>query len=181
MCQGSCKILERTVIRFKKQNFQICAPQADTQTFPAHTAPKVPKSQKYLDFCRASGIIIWLASASISLLSSENEGHLSKRRCKSMAKISANYEVVYIIDPAQSEEAIAATVAKFQTLAEQNGSDVVVDEWGKRRLAYAIDYKTEGYYVLMSFTSGPEFPKELDRILGITEGIMRSMIVCKGE
>ena len=39
----------------------------------------------------------------------------------------------------------------------------------------------EGYYVLMSFTSGPEFPKELDRILGITEGIMRSMIVCKGE
>ena len=99
-----------------------------------------------------------------------------------MAKISANYEVVYIIDPAQSEEAIAATVAKFQTLAEQNNAiNVVVDEWGKRRLAYAIDYKTEGYYVLMSFTSGPEFPKELDRILGITEGIMRSMIVCKDE
>ena len=99
-----------------------------------------------------------------------------------MAKISANYEVVYIIDPAQGEEALAATVAKFQTLAEQNNAiNVVVDEWGKRRLAYAIDYKTEGYYVLMSFTSGPEFPKELDRILGITEGIMRSMIVCKGE
>ena len=99
-----------------------------------------------------------------------------------MAKISANYEVVYIIDPAQGEEAIAATVAKFQTLAEQNNAiNVVVDEWGKRRLAYAIDYKTEGYYVLMSVTSGPEFPKELDRILGITEGIMRSMIVCKGE
>ena len=99
-----------------------------------------------------------------------------------MAKISANYEVVFIIDPAQGEEAIAATVAKFQTLAEQNNAiNVVVDEWGKRRLAYAIDYKTEGYYVLMSFTSGPEFPKELDRILGITEGIMRSMIVCKGE
>ena len=99
-----------------------------------------------------------------------------------MAKISANYEVVYIIDPAQGEEAIAATVAKFQTLAEQNNAiNVVVDEWGKRRLAYAIDYKTEGDYVLMSFTSGPEFPKELDRILGITEGIMRSMIVCKGE
>ena len=99
-----------------------------------------------------------------------------------MAKISANYEVVYIIDPAQGEEAIAATVAKFQTLAEHNNAiNVVVDEWGKRRLAYAIDYKTEGYYVLMSFTSGPEFPKELDRILGITEGIMRSMIVCKGE
>ena len=98
-----------------------------------------------------------------------------------MAKISANYEVVYIIDPAQGEEAIAATVAKFQTLAEQNGSDVVVDEWGKRRLAYAIDYKTEGYYVLMSFTSAPEFPRELDRKLRIADGIMRSLIVCKGE
>ena len=46
-----------------------------------------------------------------------------------MAKISANYEVVYIIDPAQGEEAVAATVAKFQALAEQNATDVVVDEW----------------------------------------------------
>ena len=98
-----------------------------------------------------------------------------------MAKVTANYEVVYIIDPAQGEEAIAATVAKFQALAEQNGSNVVVEEWGKRKLAYAIDYKTEGYYVLMSFTSAPEFPRELDRKLRIADGIMRSLIVCKGE
>ena len=98
-----------------------------------------------------------------------------------MAKISANYEVVYIIDPAQGEEAVAAIVAKFQALAEQQASNVVVDDWGRRRLAYAINYKTEGYYVLMSFTSAPEFPRELDRILGITEGVMRSMIVCKDE
>ena len=96
-----------------------------------------------------------------------------------MAKVSANYEVVYIIDPAMGEESIAATVEKFKTLAEQNGSAVEVDEWGKRKLAYAIDYKTEGYYVLMSFTSAPAFPKELDRILGITDGILRSLIVCK--
>ena len=98
-----------------------------------------------------------------------------------MAKISANYEVVYTIDPAQGEEAVAAIVAKFQALAEQHASNVVVDEWGKRRLAYAINYKTEGYYVLMSFTSALEFPRELDRILSITEGVMRSMIVCKDE
>ena len=99
-----------------------------------------------------------------------------------MAKISANYEVVYILDPAQGEEAIAANVAKFQALAEQHGcSDVVVDEWGKRRLAYAINYKTEGYYVLMTFVSGPAFPRELDRKLRIAEGVMRSLIVCKGE
>ena len=98
-----------------------------------------------------------------------------------MAKITGNYEVVYIIDAALSEEETAALVAKFQTLAEQNGSAVEVEEWGKRKLAYAIDYKTEGYYVLMSFTSEPAFPKELDRVLGITAGILRSMIVCKGE
>ena len=98
-----------------------------------------------------------------------------------MAKITANYEVVYVLDPAQGEEAIAATVAKFQALAEQNATDVVVDEWGKRRLAYAIDYKTEGYYVLMTFVSGPAFPRELDRKLRIAEGVMRSLIVCKGE
>ena len=98
-----------------------------------------------------------------------------------MAKISENYEVVYIIDPAQGEEAIAATVEKFKALAEKHSSAVEVEEWGKRKLAYAIDYKTEGYYVLMSFTSDPAFPKELDRILGITEGVLRSMIVRKGE
>ena len=98
-----------------------------------------------------------------------------------MAKISANYEVMYIIDPAQGEEGIAALVANFKSLAEQNGSAVEVEEWGTRKLAYPIDYKTEGYYVLMSFTSAPEFPRELDRKLRINDGIMRSLIVCKGE
>ena len=98
-----------------------------------------------------------------------------------MAKISANYEVVFIMDGRLPEEQVAALTEKFKTLVEQNSTAMEVEEWGKRKLAYAINYKTEGYYVLMSFTSGPEFPKELDRILGITEGIMRSMIVCKGE
>lgn len=98
-----------------------------------------------------------------------------------MAKVSANYEVVYIIDPAQGEEGIAALVEKFKTLAEQNGSDVTVEEWGNRKLAYPISFKADGYYVLMSFTSPAAFPRELDRVLGITDGIMRSLIVCKGE
>ena len=61
-----------------------------------------------------------------------------------MAKVSANYEVVYIIDPAQGEEGIAALVAKFKTLAEQNGSAVEVEEWGGRKLAYPINYKNRG-------------------------------------
>ena len=82
-----------------------------------------------------------------------------------MAKISANYEVVFIIDPAQGEEGVAALTEKFKTLVEQNSSAMEVEEWGKRKLAYAINYITEGYYVLISFTSAPEFPKELDRIL----------------
>ena len=98
-----------------------------------------------------------------------------------MAKISANYEVVFIIDPAQGEEGVAALTEKFKTLVEQNSSAMEVEEWGKRKLAYAINYITEGYYVLISFTSAPDFPKELNRILGITDGIIRSMIVCKGE
>ena len=93
-----------------------------------------------------------------------------------MAKISANYEVVFIIDPAQGEEAVAATVAKFQTLAEQNATDGVGDEWGKRRLAYAIDYKTEGYYVLMTFACDPSLIKEIDRIAGINENVIRRLI-----
>ncbi|MBQ9348928.1 MAG: 30S ribosomal protein S6 [Oscillibacter sp.] len=98
-----------------------------------------------------------------------------------MAKVSANYEAVFIIDPAQGEEGTAALVAKFRTLAEQNGSAVEVEEWGSRRLAYPINFKNDGYYVLMTFTSAPDFPRELDRVFGITDGIMRSMIVCKDE
>ena len=73
-----------------------------------------------------------------------------------MAKISANYEVV---DPAQGEEGVAALTEKFKALVEQNSSAMEVEEWGKRKLAYAINYITEGYYVLISFTSAPEFPK----------------------
>ena len=98
-----------------------------------------------------------------------------------MAKVSANYEVVFVVDPAQGEEAVAAQVANFKALAEQNASNVEVEEWGTRKLAYPINYKTEGYYVLMSFTSEPSFPRELDRKLRIADGVMRSLIVCKGE
>ena len=62
-----------------------------------------------------------------------------------------------------------------------HSSAVEVEEWGSRKLAYPINYKTEGYYVLMSFTSEPSFPRELDRKLRIADGVMRSLIVCKGE
>ena len=98
-----------------------------------------------------------------------------------MAKVNGNYEVVYILDPAMSEEATAALVAKFKTMAEAHGTVKEVDEWGKRRLAYPINDLNEGHYVLMTFTAAPELPAELDRVLKITEGVMRSMIVSKDE
>ena len=98
-----------------------------------------------------------------------------------MAKVNANYEVVYILDPALGEEAIAAMIEKFKALVETQGTVAAIDDWGTRRLAYPINDLNEGHYVLMTFTSEPSFPKELDRVLRITDGIMRSLIVCKGE
>ena len=98
-----------------------------------------------------------------------------------MAKLSANYEAVYILDADLGEEATAALVAKFKNLVESNGTLAEVDEWGKRRLAYPINDLNEGYYVLMTFTADAAFPAELDRVLRITDGVMRSMIVCKDE
>ena len=96
-----------------------------------------------------------------------------------MSKVSAKYESVFIIDLAIGEEAIAEMVAKFKALIEKNGTLLNVDEWGKRRFAYAINDKPEGYYVLVEFESVPSFPAELDRVFKITEGVMRSIIICK--
>ena len=93
-----------------------------------------------------------------------------------MAKISGKYEVLYIVDPAQGEEGIAALVEKFKALVEANGSLTSIDEWGKRRLAYPVNDLMEGYYVLMTMDAKPEFPAELDRVFKITEGVLRSLI-----
>ena len=98
-----------------------------------------------------------------------------------MAKLNANYEAVYILDPNLGEEATAALVAKFKTMAEAHGTVKEVDEWGKRRLAYPINDLNEGYYVLMSFDSDAAFPNELARVLRITDGVMRSQVVCLDE
>ena len=98
-----------------------------------------------------------------------------------MAKASEKYEVMYIISPKLSEEETAAVVEKFQALVEANGTLEELEEMGKRKLAYEINYISEGTYVLMKFTSGPDFPAELDRILGITDGIMRRLITLRAE
>ena len=98
-----------------------------------------------------------------------------------MAKTSEKYEVLYIIDPDLGEEATAAIVAKFTDLINQNGEVTETDEWGKRKLAYLINDKSEGYYVLVRFTSGPAFPAELDRVMKITDGVYRSLITLAAE
>ena len=92
-----------------------------------------------------------------------------------------SYELLYIVDGTLSEEAIKALIEKFTALITENGTISEINEWGKRRLAYPIDDKEEGYYVLVNFASNGEFPAELERIFGITDGIMRSMIIRQEE
>ena len=98
-----------------------------------------------------------------------------------MAKTTEKYEVLYVLNPNLTEEETQAIVEKFKTLIEQNGTVDEMEEWGKRKLAYEINYRTEGYYVLVKFTSGPELPAELDRILGITDGVIRSLVTLRYE
>jgi small subunit ribosomal protein S6 len=88
------------------------------------------------------------------------------------------YEVVYIIDPAVEDEARKALIARFNDLITGNGGSVdKVEEWGKRRLAYAIDYKTEGYYVLVNFQAEADLPKELERNLQISDSVIRYQVI----
>ncbi len=90
------------------------------------------------------------------------------------------YEALYIILPDLDETATHASIEKFNAIVESNGGEVVsVDEWGKRKLAYMIDYKAEGYYVLMSFQGAPELPKELERNFKNDEQILRYMVTRK--
>ena len=98
-----------------------------------------------------------------------------------MAKLNANYEAVYIIDPRKNEEDTAALVEKFKTLCEANATQVEVDEWGKRRLAYPIQDQNDGYYVRLTFSALPAFPAELDRVYKITDGVLRSLITAKQD
>ena len=94
-----------------------------------------------------------------------------------MEKIINSYETLFVIDPDLTEEATKALVEKFTKLISDNGEIETVDEWGKRRLAYPINDKPEGYYVLVNFKGEASLPSELERIFGITEGILRSIVI----
>lgn len=98
-----------------------------------------------------------------------------------MAKLKQSYESIIILSTKLGEEGIKAAVEKFTAMITDAAKLDSVDEWGKRRLAYAINYETEGYYVMFNFTSAPGFPAELDRVYKITDGVMRSIIIAKEE
>ena len=91
------------------------------------------------------------------------------------------YETIFITKPDLTEEAHNELVEKFKALIEKHGKVESVEDWGMKKLAYAIDYIREGHYVLVNFEATPDFPAELNRVYKITDGIMRSIVVNKDE
>ena len=88
------------------------------------------------------------------------------------------YESMFIVDVTGGEDAVKASVEKFVGLINDNSETVYeVNEWGKRRLAYPINDKPEGYYVVVTFKGQPDFPAEFERLCKIDENILRSMVV----
>ena len=95
--------------------------------------------------------------------------------------MSANnsYEAMMVFSVKNGEEGVPALIEKCKALIEQNGTLDSIDEWGKRKLAYAINDEPEGFYALFNFSAVPEFPEEFYRVAGITDGVLRSLIVRK--
>lgn len=89
------------------------------------------------------------------------------------------YESIFIINSEIGEENTKALVEKFKNLIETSAQLGSIDEWGKRKLAYPINDKNEGYYVLANFSAESEFPHELERIYKITDGIIKYMVIKK--
>ena len=94
-----------------------------------------------------------------------------------MEKVMNSYETLFVVDCSLGEDTVKELINKFTTLIADNGAIDSVDEWGKRRLAYPINDKNDGYYVLVNFKSEGSFTAELERIFGITEGILRSIVI----
>ena len=87
------------------------------------------------------------------------------------------YQVLFIIENGIEDEAKEAVITKYTDLIESLGGSVsMVDKWGTRKYAYPINYKTEGYYVLVQFEASAEVPAELDRQMRINEFVVRQMI-----
>ena len=91
--------------------------------------------------------------------------------------VTANYETVMVVSLKNGEENVQKVVEKFKALIENNATLKNVDEWGKRKLAYLINDEEDGYYVLFNFECEAAFPAELERVAGITDGVLRSIVV----
>lgn len=91
------------------------------------------------------------------------------------------YEVTFIIEPALEDSKKDATVETVQSIIAADGEVEKVDVWGMKKLAYPIDKKEEGYYVVIDFKANPELPKELDRRLRISDNVIRHIIVNMDE
>ena len=91
----------------------------------------------------------------------------------------AKYEVMFIIDPILEDEKKNAVVERVQEIINADGEVSKVDVWGMRKLAYPIEKKNEGYYVVVEFNASPVLPKELDRRLKISDDVMRHIIINK--
>ncbi len=96
-------------------------------------------------------------------------------------KEMTNYELMFVIDAALDEEKRAAVIETVKEIISADGSVGEVKEWGVRKLAYPIQKKNEGYYVVAEFEASPELPKELDRRLRISDQVMRHIIINKDE
>ena len=92
-----------------------------------------------------------------------------------------NYEVLFIIDPALEDEKKEATIEAVKEIIAAEGEVGNVDVWGMRKLAYPIQKKSEGYYVVIEFQGNPSLPKELDRRLRISDNVMRHLIDNKDQ
>ena len=87
------------------------------------------------------------------------------------------YEMLYILTATLSDEEKDAIIAKFENVVKSAGGNVEkVDKWGVKKLAYPINYKSEGFYVLMAFEATTTVVAELKRIAGITDGVIRRLI-----
>ena len=93
--------------------------------------------------------------------------------------MTANYESTLIFSVKDGDEAVAALKDKFNELIAKNGTIENVDDWGKRKLAFLINDEAEGYYVFFNYAAEPNFPAELERVAGITDGVLRVMTIKK--
>jgi small subunit ribosomal protein S6 len=91
------------------------------------------------------------------------------------------YELMVILDPELEERTVAPSLDRFLNVVRQGGGSVEnVDIWGRRRLAYDINKKSEGIYAVVNMTATPDVAKELDRQLGLNESVLRTKLIRPG-